>query len=124
MTGKWLRANILAAFALGLLEVVGTGISSTCYAWEDSKAQPRVISPGAKPGDPPADAVILLVGKVASGWRKENGRFAAWTAKNGELLCKPGSGSIVSTKKFDDAQIHLEFATPNMPKATGQGRGN
>ncbi len=33
-------------------------------------------------------------------------------------------GNIVSDETFTDAFIHVEFATPNMPEATGQAKGN
>jgi hypothetical protein len=33
-------------------------------------------------------------------------------------------GGIISKKKFTDHKLHVEFRTPFMPAATGQGRGN
>jgi len=33
-------------------------------------------------------------------------------------------GNIYSKRKFGSAQIHVEFATPYMPNAHGQARGN
>ena len=33
-------------------------------------------------------------------------------------------GSILSKRTFTDHRIHLEFRTPFMPEARGQGRGN
>lgn len=36
----------------------------------------------------------------------------------------PGTGDIMSRKKFTDFELHLEFRTPFMPAARGQGRGN
>lgn len=84
--------------------------------WE----KPPVITPGAKPGDPPSDAIILFDGKDMSQWDKE------WSIENGALLCVPGKGDITSKRKFGSVQLHIEFATPSEvdPKATGQGRGN
>lgn len=35
-----------------------------------------------------------------------------------------GTGDIISEQTFDDAFIHLEFCEPDMPEATGQGKGN
>jgi hypothetical protein len=37
---------------------------------------------------------------------------------------KPGTGSIITKKEFMDLKLHLEFRTPFMPEARGQGRGN
>ena len=47
-----------------------------------------------------------------------------WTLVNGAMQCKPGSGSIVTKKKFNDFKLHIEFRSPFMPTARGQGRGN
>src|SRR5262249_1184889 len=33
-------------------------------------------------------------------------------------------GTILTKKKFGDAQIHIEWATPAVVKGNGQGRGN
>ncbi len=37
---------------------------------------------------------------------------------------KPRTSSIITKKKFGDVKLHLEFRTPFMPDARGQGRGN
>jgi len=37
---------------------------------------------------------------------------------------RPGSGSIATKRKFKDFKLHVEFRTPFMPEARGQGRGN
>ena len=37
---------------------------------------------------------------------------------------KTGTGDLISKPTFASAQIHVEFATPNMPDAKGQARGN
>lgn len=42
----------------------------------------------------------------------------------GAMEVAPGSGSIVTKKKFTDFNLHLEFRTPFMPEARGQSRGN
>src|SRR5690349_10667003 len=36
---------------------------------EAPKKEPPVITPGAKPGDPPSDATILFDGKDLSAWK-------------------------------------------------------
>ncbi|MBN2451656.1 MAG: DUF1080 domain-containing protein [Lentisphaeria bacterium] len=36
----------------------------------------------------------------------------------------PKGGSLVSREIFQDHRLHLEFRTPFMPAARGQGRGN
>jgi len=40
------------------------------------------------------------------------------------MTCATGAGDIMTTEKFKNAQIHLEFAVPSMPEQKGQLRGN
>ncbi len=47
-----------------------------------------------------------------------------WQLVDGAMEVKPGSGSIATKKKFKDFKLHIEFRTPFMPEARGQGRGN
>jgi hypothetical protein len=47
-----------------------------------------------------------------------------WRIVDGAMEVKPGSGSIVTSDKFKDFKLHVEFRTPFMPEARGQGRGN
>ena len=82
--------------------------------WE----KPPIITPGAKPGDPPSDAIVLFNGTDMSEWDKE------WKIENGELICVPGKGSITTKRKFGSIQLHLEFATPAVVTGRDQGRGN
>ena len=77
-----------------------------------------------QPGPPPSDAIILFDGKDTSAWVYKDGRPAEWPVIDGVLTCKSGTGNIYSKAKFSGAQIHVEFATPEMPKAKGQARGN
>ncbi|MDR0870020.1 MAG: DUF1080 domain-containing protein [Planctomycetaceae bacterium] len=80
--------------------------------------EPKVVRPGEKYGDPPADAVILFDGKDMSAWNKE------WDVKDGVITVKPGSGSVETKQKFGSVQLHIEFATPAEVKGKDQGRGN
>jgi hypothetical protein len=91
---------------------------------EKIDAQPILVVPGALPGQPPSDAVVLFDGKDVSQWVYKDGRPAAWPIVDGILTCKSGTGNIYTRKKFGSAQIHVEFATPYMPNAHGQARGN
>ena len=80
--------------------------------------KPEVITPGAEPGTPPSDAIILFNGTDMSEWDKE------WKIENGELICVPGKGEIRTKKTFGSVQLHVEFATPAEVSGRGQGRGN
>jgi hypothetical protein len=62
---------------------------------------------------PPEGAVVLFDGTDAEKW--ENSKV-----ENGYLL----STGATSKETFADYHLHLEFRTPYMPAARGQGRGN
>jgi hypothetical protein len=62
---------------------------------------------------PPEAATVLFDGRSAEAW--DNGKVA-----NGYLLAT----GCTSKQRFKDYSLHLEFRTPYMPTARGQGRGN
>jgi len=99
---------------------------SLCFAQPREKidAQPKVVTPGALPGQSSSDAIVLFDGKDVSQWVYKDGRPAAWPVVDGLLTCKSGTGNIYTRRKFGSAQIHVEFATPYMPNAHGQARAN
>jgi len=78
---------------------------------------------GAKP---PAGAVILFNGSNFNEWKYSGNKPGPvqWKLVDKAMEVKPGTGSIITKKKFADVKLHLEFRTPFMPKARGQGRGN
>ena len=65
---------------------------------------------GAKP---PAGALVLFDGTSADAW--DGGKMDAR-----QLL----AGGTKSKQRFGDCTLHVEFRTPFMPAARGQGRGN
>lgn len=80
---------------------------------------------GAKP---PKSAIVLFNGKNFNEWKhtgkKPGVDSVQWKLAGGTMEVKPGSGWIITRKEFADVKLHLEFRTPFMPDARGQGRGN
>ncbi len=66
---------------------------------------------------PPKDAVVLFDGTEKS--LKQNWQDGAKLAGAKFLI-----GGATTRATFRDYKLHLEFQTPWMPKASGQGRGN
>ncbi|MHC4475762.1 MAG: 3-keto-disaccharide hydrolase [Planctomycetota bacterium] len=74
---------------------------------------------------PPAGAVVLFDGENLDQWQhpKKPGPVQ-WKLLDGAMEAQRGAGSIITKRKFTDCELHLEFRTPFMPQARGQGRGN
>ena len=89
-----------------------------------NRPQPRVATPGAAPGEPPADAVVLFDGTGLDRWQGKDGGEAGWQVRDGYLEVVPGTGNIETRAHFGDCQLHLEFACPARVEGSSQGRGN
>jgi hypothetical protein len=91
-----------------------------------NRPAPPLVTPGAAPGAPPSDAIVLFDGKDLSKWVhrvKDTVTDAQWVVHDG--IFESGKGSSLSTREsFGDVQLHLEFATPTKVEGTSQGRGN
>jgi hypothetical protein len=101
----------------------GQAISGT-LAMEKAIRLSRTL--GAKP---PAAAIVLFDGKNLDQWQHAQKRpgidKVQWLIKDGAVAVTPGSGGgIISKQEFTDIKLHLEFCTPFMPAARGQGRAN
>ena len=87
--------------------------------------EPPLVTPGAAPGAPPSDAIVLFDGKDLSQWASDKGNGPApWKVADGIFTVAPGSGGIHTKEGFGSAQLHIEWATPSEVKGDGQGRGN
>jgi hypothetical protein len=75
---------------------------------------------GAKPQE---GAVVVFDGKDLKGWVKTDGKTPAnWPLEGG--IFTVGRGNIMTSQRFGNVQLHLEFNVPYMPNQRGQGRGN
>jgi hypothetical protein len=84
---------------------------------------PPIVDPGSA-GGPPSDAIVLFGGEDLSQWRMKDGAPAKWKVEKGYIEIVPGSGDLVTARTFGNCQLHLEWATPAVPKGEGQERGN
>ena len=96
---------------------------------DQNRPQPRVVDPGTAstpdaPGQPPSDAVVLFDGKDTSHWVGKDSKPITWKVENGYMEPTPKAGTITTTDKFGDCQLHVEWATPAEVKGNSQGRGN
>ena len=96
---------------------------------DSARPLPRVITPGtcstqAVVGKAPSDASVLFDGKDLSHWVGGGGGAAPWKVVDGAMVIAPGKGAIASKSKFGDCQIHIEWASPDPPHGSDQGRGN
>lgn len=110
-----------------------------------NRPKPAAVTPAAHIGQPPSDAIVLFDGKDLLQWQTGGGRGAAagaatgaqapaaapptpspaaWKVANGYVELTPGAGSITTRQRFQDFQLHLEFATPAIPMGISQYRGN
>ena len=104
-------------------------VSSSAIAQEPGpfpppKAEPSIVSPGKANADPPSDAIVLFGGTDLSRWHGQNGAPAKWAIRDGYVEVAAGTGDITTNDKFGDVQLHIEWATPAVPKGEGQERGN
>ena len=114
--------------ALAILGSVAL-LSSTAMAQEPGpfpapKTEPPIVTAGKNNSDPPSDAIILFNGQNLSRWQSGDSSAAKWKVIDGYAEVAPGTGDIQTRDKFGDVQLHIEWATPAVPKGEGQERGN
>lgn len=91
-----------------------TGKADDGKAFELKKITRKSTTLGAKP---PEGAIVLFDGKNTDEWT--GGR----NDKEHGILNTDGK-DILSKRKFNNYQLHVEFMLPYRPDARGQGRGN
>ena len=110
-------ASFLASFPAAML-------AQDAAPFPPPRTRPPIISPGKTSADPPSDAIVLFDGKSLSHWRGTDGTPAKWQVRDGYAEVAAGTGDIRTTEVFGDCQLHIEWATPAVPKGEGQERGN
>ena len=96
------------------------------HVHDPDRPQPTVVTPGAsfsQSAPAPSDAEELFDGTDLSKWQKPQGGDADWKVQDGYMIVAP-SGGIRTRGRWADFQLHVEWASPNPPTGTGQGRGN
>ena len=83
------------------------------------RPQPKIVTPEppAGPVPPPAGAIVLFDGKDLSKWKNKK-----WKLEDGAM--SPTKGGQSSVDSFGDILLHIEWASPKIPRGSGQGRGN
>lgn len=87
-----------------------SGTAENDVKFELTKVERKSPTLGATP---PPGAVVLFDGTNTNAWKE--GKIV-----EGKLLGVPAVGK----NAFEDFTLHIEFITPFMPRARGQGRGN
>jgi Domain of Unknown Function (DUF1080) len=94
-------------------------------ATEQWQPVPPLVTPGARPGAPPSDAMILFDGHDLDQWvLTEDHSPATWKVAKGVITVDKAAGNIETKKEFGNYQLHLEWRIPKEISGEGQGRGN
>ncbi|HEY4289744.1 MAG TPA: DUF1080 domain-containing protein [Puia sp.] len=117
---------------LSALSLVGTTlVHAQADSLDDHKLTeiytpvPPVVTPAAKYGEAPSDAVILFNGKNLDEWVKvSDGSPADWIVSKDILTVNKTSGNIQTKRTFSNYQLHLEYRIPTNISGSDQARGN
>jgi len=101
------------------------------HVHDPDRPYPPDVTPGAAPGAPPSDAIVLFDGKDLSRWM-QHGRGAdrgktidaKWKVQDGYMEIVHGTGDLFTRDKFGDCQLHVEWQEPEGIQGVGQDRGN
>jgi len=111
--------SVRIAAVLGVAAAASVGLAVQEFKSGIVWPEPKVVTPGEKPSDPPSDAIVLFDGKDLSKWKGAE----SWEVKDGYAVVR--KTNIFTKESFGpDYQLHVEFATPEKVTGKGQGRGN
>ena len=91
------------------------------HVHDPARPRPPIVTPGARLGDAPSDAIMLFNGTSLAAWATGS---PTWKIENGYLEVVPSSGDLRTKEKFGDVQLHVEWAAPIPVRGSGQNRGN
>ncbi|MHA6720637.1 3-keto-disaccharide hydrolase [Sphingomonas sp. RS6] len=96
------------------------------HVHDPDRPAPDVVTPEAKPGGAPSDAIVLFDGTSLDAWRAER---KLWPVENGVMTVPSrassgGENALITKQSFGDVQLHLEFRSPTPPTKSSQDRGN
>jgi hypothetical protein len=98
------------------------------HVHDPARPKPPIVAPGASPGAPPSDAIVLFDGKDLSKWSQHgrNGEMLEpqWPLREGYFETGARTGSLYTRESFGDVQLHVEWSAPTPVVGTSQGRGN
>jgi hypothetical protein len=101
------------------------------HVHDPARPHPKVVTPGAVPGAPPSDAIVLFDGKDLAQWAQagkgaDKGKLVdpKWPVRNGYFEVAPDTGELRTRDAFGDIQLHVEWSEPPDVSGTSQGRGN
>ena len=120
-------------FAAALLLALGTWAMAQEAGSENPKDTevwtpvPAVVTPGAKLGAAPSDAIVLFDGSSLKEWvSAQDHSPARWLIRGGYMVVNkaPGAGNIETRRRFRDYQLHIEWRIPADVTGSDQARGN
>ena len=88
---------------------------------------PPVVTPGARVGAAPSDAIVLFDGRNLNEWvSAQDHTPARWFVRDGVMVVNkaPGVGNIETRRRFRDYQLHIEWRIPADVTGSDQARGN
>lgn len=86
---------------------------------------PALVLPGATPGAPPSDAIVLFDGRNLELWESARDHSPArWLVHDGVMTVEKSTGNIQTRQRFRNYQLHLEWCVPQGITGAGQARGN
>jgi Domain of Unknown Function (DUF1080) len=126
------RRLFMAGSLVVTAAVLVAGLQAGQQQWkihDRSRPAPPAVTPGecstqAHAGAAPSDAMVLFDGKDLSKWKAADGGPAKWKVGDGYFEVAPGTEDMYTRDTFGDAQLHLEWATPDPPRGEDQDRGN